>query len=61
MTVRCPRCGAPVEWESSEFRPFCSERCKLIDLGAWIGERYAIPGEPLSGISADSDGEEGVG
>ncbi len=61
MTVPCPRCGAPVEWERSEYRPFCSERCKLIDLGAWIDERYAIPGEPLTGISADSDGEDGAG
>jgi endogenous inhibitor of DNA gyrase (YacG/DUF329 family) len=47
-TVPCPTCNRPVEWnESSRWRPFCSERCKLIDLGAWASERHAIPGEPL--------------
>jgi endogenous inhibitor of DNA gyrase (YacG/DUF329 family) len=35
-----------VEWtEASRWRPFCSERCKLIDLGAWAAEKHAIPGE----------------
>jgi endogenous inhibitor of DNA gyrase (YacG/DUF329 family) len=47
-SVPCPTCNRPVEWsESSRWRPFCSERCKLIDLGAWASERHAIPGEPL--------------
>ncbi len=37
MTVRCPTCGSPVEWsERSPWRPFCSRRCKLIDLGEWL-------------------------
>jgi len=44
MTVDCPTCGAPVEWsEKSPFRPFCSDRCKLIDLGAWAAEEHKIP------------------
>lgn len=43
-TVSCPNCSAPVEWSSkAAFRPFCSERCKLQDLGAWATERYRIP------------------
>ena len=43
-TVSCPTCGAPVEWtpENAQ-RPFCSERCKLIDLGAWASEAYRVP------------------
>jgi endogenous inhibitor of DNA gyrase (YacG/DUF329 family) len=46
-TVKCPTCGRPVEWVDTEkFRPFCSERCKLIDLGEWATGSYAIPGEP---------------
>lgn len=46
-TVDCPTCGKPVEWgEQSPARPFCSERCKLIDLGAWAAEEHSIPGEP---------------
>lgn len=44
--VECPSCGRPVPWtESSRWRPFCSERCRLIDLGAWASERYGIPTE----------------
>lgn len=46
--VACPTCAAPVEWgRQSPSRPFCSERCKLIDLGAWAAEEHAIPGNPL--------------
>lgn len=42
--VDCPTCGAKVQWiEKNKFRPFCSERCKQIDLGAWAEEKYAIP------------------
>lgn len=43
-TVKCPQCGAPVRWTpESRWRPFCSERCKQIDLGAWASERYRVP------------------
>lgn len=46
--VACPTCKAPVVWdEQSRWRPFCSERCKLIDLGEWLDEEKRIPGEPL--------------
>lgn len=42
--VDCPTCGAKVEWkEANRWRPFCSERCKQIDLGAWADEKYTIP------------------
>ncbi|MBX3705150.1 MAG: DNA gyrase inhibitor YacG [Pseudomonadales bacterium] len=44
--VRCPTCGKAVKWTSGNaFRPFCSERCKLIDLGAWAAEDHRIPGD----------------
>ena len=44
-TVKCPTCGRSIEWsDQSPFRPFCSERCRLIDLGAWLTEKHAIPG-----------------
>jgi endogenous inhibitor of DNA gyrase (YacG/DUF329 family) len=44
--VKCPTCEKPVEWsEKSPFRPFCSERCRLIDLGAWAGEDHRIPSD----------------
>lgn len=42
--VACPTCQKPVPWvASSTFRPFCSERCRLIDLGEWASESYKIP------------------
>ncbi len=45
--VACPQCGAEVIWNSgiSPYRPFCSERCKLIDLGQWSSETYRVPVE----------------
>jgi hypothetical protein len=43
MKVKCPICGKHAEYEGNAFRPFCSERCKLIDLGKWIEEQYRIP------------------
>jgi len=45
--VKCPTCGKEVEWSDQQpWRPFCSERCKLIDLGEWADEGHRIPGEP---------------
>lgn len=43
--VQCPNCGKTVEYQGNEFRPFCSERCKLLDLGAWADEEYTLPVE----------------
>jgi endogenous inhibitor of DNA gyrase (YacG/DUF329 family) len=44
VTVKCPTCGRSIEWsEQSPFRPFCSERCRVIDLGAWLTEKHVIP------------------
>ncbi len=53
--VRCPQCGAMSVYDiSNSFRPFCSERCKLMDLGAWANDAYAIAGSPLEApLSAD--------
>jgi endogenous inhibitor of DNA gyrase (YacG/DUF329 family) len=44
FTVKCPTCKTQVVWNNdSLFKPFCSERCKLIDLGDWASEKHAIP------------------
>lgn len=41
--VSCPRCGAQVAWvPASPHRPFCSERCRTVDLGAWATEQYRV-------------------
>lgn len=48
-TVPCPTCRREVPWtDSSTWRPFCSKRCRMIDLGAWLAEDRAIPAEPAS-------------
>jgi uncharacterized protein len=55
-TVQCPRCNADVEWKAeNKFRPFCSERCKLLDLGAWANEEYRVPGQIVDPFAVDSD------
>lgn len=42
--VPCPRCRTEVLWsEENRYRPFCSERCKTIDLGAWATGEYRLP------------------
>lgn len=43
--VKCPNCGKEAEYNDNEFRPFCSERCKLIDFGAWADEEFSLPTE----------------
>ncbi|HEX9960178.1 MAG TPA: DNA gyrase inhibitor YacG [Pyrinomonadaceae bacterium] len=43
--VKCPTCGREAEYTGNEFRPFCSERCKLLDFGAWADEEFALPAE----------------
>lgn len=41
--VTCPHCGREMEWDTNNrFRPFCSERCKLVDLGKWANEEYRV-------------------
>ncbi|MDO2948249.1 DNA gyrase inhibitor YacG [Aeromonas simiae] len=43
--VKCPTCQKEIEWgPQSPFRPFCSKRCQLIDLGEWASEEKRIPG-----------------
>ena len=47
--VSCPTCEKEVEWcAENKYRPFCCERCKLIDLGAWADEKYSVASEPVS-------------
>ncbi len=60
MTLRCPICKTATTWEENPFRPFCSERCKLVDLGAWADDKYRIPveQETQSQPAADSSTEE---
>ena len=53
--VRCPSCGRPASFEAANrWRPFCSERCRGADLGAWASEGYRLPERPAG--DADDDG-----
>ena len=57
--VNCPRCGASVRWGAeSPFRPFCSERCKVVDLGAWASEDYRVPVQSQDTDPQQLSGEE---
>jgi uncharacterized protein len=56
LTVKCPTCQRSVAWTAEQlFKPFCSERCRMIDLGEWVMEEKRIAGESLL---LDSDNED---
>jgi len=57
----CPTCRKPAAWTENPNRPFCSERCRLLDLAAWADERYRVPGEPVSieSVVGDDAGDDG--
>ena len=54
--VKCPACGRETEYKiENEHRPFCSERCKLLDFGAWADEEYALPTQDTALTEEDMD------
>jgi endogenous inhibitor of DNA gyrase (YacG/DUF329 family) len=57
--MRCPICRKNVTWEGNPFRPFCSERCKLIDLDNWLAERYRISA-PVEAAEKEAPAENRV-
>ncbi len=60
VEVKCPLCSALVPWtEASPWRPFCSERCKTIDLGDWAADRHVIPGQPTDTTDESPASEPG--
>lgn len=58
LVVTCPVCRRTARWDEPPRGPFCSERCRLIDLGAWAEGRYTIPGAPVSDDETPTDGPE---
>ncbi|MCC7071221.1 MAG: DNA gyrase inhibitor YacG [Deltaproteobacteria bacterium] len=52
----CPTCRKPVREPRGPPRPFCSARCKLVDLQKWLGGAFAIPGEPSDEPSDEPEG-----
>ena len=57
LKVKCPTCRKETQWEGNAHRPFCSDRCRLIDLGAWVDERYRIPAEESADPPENDDDE----
>ena len=57
--VACPSCRRKAPWQGNPHRPFCSERCRLVDLAAWADERYRIPGDPIP-AEPDENGDDGA-
>ncbi|NWG14431.1 MAG: DNA gyrase inhibitor YacG [Acidobacteria bacterium] len=54
----CPRCGRKTVYQGNPFRPFCSERCKLIDLGHWVSGDYRVPVLETEEKPPEKPGEE---
>lgn len=59
--IKCPTCGRGLDWDSAPFRPFCSERCRLVDLGAWLTEQRAIPDDAPATPGAEGEEPPGKG
>lgn len=47
---RCPECGKIISWKGNRYRPFCSSRCKHVDLGKWLREEYSLPVDDIMDI-----------
>ena len=58
LTVKCPTCRKEVHWDNNPHRPFCSERCRTIDLGAWTEGRYKIPGDEPNFLADEQDDDD---
>ena len=58
--MKCPICSKPTQFKDNPARPFCSERCKLIDFGNWADENYCVPAEDAASSVdlADEDIEQ---
>jgi endogenous inhibitor of DNA gyrase (YacG/DUF329 family) len=59
LMVKCPQCQEEFNYYKSEFRPFCSERCKMVDLGHWLDGSYSIAAEDQTENAEESDSETG--
>ena len=58
--MKCPVCGKPAEWQHNPARPFCSERCQLIDFGHWVDEEYRVPAEEAQPSAEEVDQSSAV-
>lgn len=56
--IKCPTCQQPTRWQDNPYRPFCSNRCRLLDLGCWADEEYRVPAENQAGMSDEEESVE---
>ncbi|MDB9861926.1 DNA gyrase inhibitor YacG [Litorivicinus sp.] len=58
LVVACPNCGKKTNYHPENIsRPFCSDRCRLIDLGEWVNGTHRIPGEPVHRQDSEDSGD----
>ncbi|MEE2670776.1 MAG: DNA gyrase inhibitor YacG [Bdellovibrionota bacterium] len=55
LEVKCPQCAVKFDYYSSEFRPFCCEKCKMVDMGQWFSESYKVNGRDFSIYAEDPE------
>lgn len=56
--ITCPACRQATRWQNNPYRPFCSDRCRLLDLGCWAEEEYRVPAEDQGGVSELEENHE---
>ncbi len=61
MPVKCPNCGKETYFEGNPFRPFCSQRCRFLDLGAWMSGTYRLAAEKQKDEGGDDPGNSPEG
>jgi len=55
LEIKCPKCKKKFDYYQNEFRPFCSYRCKMIDLGKWLSEEYVISHKDQEDDESDNE------
>lgn len=58
MDIKCPVCKKTIKWEGNPYRPFCSYRCKMIDLGRWLKEEYRIQDQKVNVIKDPNENKK---
>ncbi|MEZ4485130.1 MAG: DNA gyrase inhibitor YacG [Syntrophotaleaceae bacterium] len=56
--IKCPTCQESTWWQGNPYRPFCSSRCRLLDLGCWADEEYRVPAGDFTGLDEALDSVE---
>ncbi len=55
LNIKCPTCKKNIQWADNPARPFCSERCRTLDLGAWASGDYRVPCRDITSLEETED------